>query len=456
MIDYLKGNNVRKEVKNMRVILISLPSPWLISDRVSNLLGVLYIASYLKQNSVDVEVVDLASIPEEYWYFPSGDIYGISCVSPQFIYAKKIARLLRNRQKDAMLVIGGIHPTSMPEETLRDTEFDIAVVGEGEETILEIALGYPISGIQGIYYKRDNTIIGNKSRPLKRNLDELPVPARDMIDTFSYRQIDVMGYLGKPKKSGELTMITSRGCPYNCTFCSQQLMTESKCRFVSAQKVIEEARELVFKYDVGRINFVDDMFTINKRRLTEICDGLKALGIEWQCLTRADDLDFDMYKKMAANGCVGVTFGIESGSQKILDIAQKCITVEQNKRGIETAKKAGLIVRSQLMIGLPGEDDQTIEETKHFIQTAPSDVWSIHIFVPFPGCNVWREPEKFNFYIDKNTDFSDYHTVGKPGEWKNIINPQAGKIAMYKDYLLGVAKGKNIFEYVDASKRVEI
>lgn len=443
---------MQKGVKKMKVVLISLPSPWLISDRVSNLLGILYVAAYLKKNGVDVQVVDLASIPEEHWYFPIGDIYGISCVSPQFIYARKIVNLLRERQKDALLVVGGVHPTSLPMETLRDTVFDIAVIGEGEETMLEIALGKSQPDILGIYYKKNNSIIGNKRRPLRTNLDELPFPARDMIDTFSYRRVDVMEYLGKPKNNCELTMITSRGCPYNCIFCSQQLMTESKCRFVSASRVLEEVEELISKYDVGRINFVDDMFTVDKRRLNEICKGLKAFGVEWQCLTRADDLDLDMYKTMAECGCVGVTFGIESGSQKILDIAQKRITVEQNRKGIKIAKKAGLKVRSQLMVGLPGEDDQTIEETRQFILSAPSDVWSIHIFVPFPGCKVWRESEKYNFYIDKNTDFSDYHTVGKPGEWKNVINPNKERIIRYKDYLLEAAKGKNIFEYMNKNK----
>lgn len=437
----------------MRVVLISLPSPWLISDRVSNCLGILYIASYLREKGIDVQVVDLAAIPEEHWYFPRGDVYGISCVSPQYIYAKKIAKIIRSRQKDALLVVGGVHPTSIPEKTLTETDFDIAVLGEGEETFLEILQKKALKDILGIAYKENNTVKINSRRPLRKTLDDLPFPARDLIDTFSYLQTDVMAYLGTPKNSGELTMITSRGCPYNCIFCSQQLMTESKCRFISAERVLEETQELISKYNMGRINFVDDMFTVSKKRLEQICSGLKKLDIEWQCLTRADDLKLDDYKMMVSSGCVGVTFGIESGSQKMLDIMDKRITVEKSKIGIETAKKSGLKVRSQLMVGLPGEDDQTVEETRRFIESTPSDVWSIHIFVPFPGCKVWKESEKYNFEIDKNTDFSDYHTVGKPGEWKNVINPRKKKIMEYKDYLLQAAKGKNVFEYVDKSKQ---
>jgi len=446
------GKNERKEVK-MRIILISLPSPWLISDRVSNSLGILYIGSFLKKKGFDIQIVDLAAMPEEHWYIPRGDVYGISCVSPQYVYAKKLSSRLRSRQKDALLIIGGVHPTSIPEKTLSETDFDIAVLGEGEETFLEILQNKALKDILGIAYKENNSVKVNKRRPLRKTLDDLPFPARDMIDTFSYLQADVMAYLGMPKNNGELTMITSRGCPYNCIFCSQQLMTESKCRFVCSERVLEEVQELISKYNVGRINFVDDMFTVNKNRLAQICGGLKKLDIEWQCLTRADDLKLDDYKMMRSSGCVGVTFGIESGSQKMLDMMDKRITVQKNKTGIETAKNAGLMVRSQLMVGLPGEDDRTVEETKQFIQNAPSDVWSIHIFVPFPGCKVWRESEKYDFEIDKNTDFSDYHTVGKPGEWKNVINPRKQRIIEYKDYLLQAAKGKNVFEYTKGKNK---
>ncbi len=432
----------------MRVILISPPSPWLISDRVSNFLGILYIAAYLREQNVDVRVVDLASIPEEHWYFPKGDIYGVTCTSPHFIYAKKIAEKVRQRDENAMLVIGGVHPTSIPDKTLNESLFDIAVLGEGEQTMLEIAQDRPLHEVEGICYKKDGKLLFTRPRPLIKDLDSLPYPARDMIDTHSYLRTDVMGYLGEPRGSGELSMITSRGCPYNCCYCSQSLMTGRLCRFNSVEKVIGEVKLLIREYGVGRINFVDDMFTTNKTRLLGLCAGLKELGIEWQCLSRADDVSYGIMKVMGESGCVGITFGIESGSQKILDRAGKRIKVEQSRKGIVEAKKAGLKVRSQMMVGLPGEDDVTVAETAEFIRTTPSDVWSVHIFVPFPGCDVWKNSEKYNFPIDQNTDFSDYHTVGKPGEWKNIINPQKEKVARYKEILLEAAGERNIYRYV--------
>lgn len=436
-----------------KIVLINPPSPWLISDRVSNSLGILYVASYLREKldrkNVEISVVDLAGIPEEHWYFPLGDIYGVTCVSPQFIYAKKIAEKIKARDKDSLLVIGGAHPTSIPERTLTESMFDIAVLSEGEETMLEIVEGKELKNIKGLCLKKNNKIFFTEKRGVIKDLNSLPFPARDMIDTHSYLRTDVMQYLGKPKGSGELTMITSRGCPYNCIYCSQKLMSQGRCRWMSPEKVEEEVKILMKDYDVGRINFVDDMFTTNKKRLKGICNKLSKLGIDWQCLSRADDVNLETYKLMKDSGCVGVTFGIESGSQKILDIVKKRITVERNRQGIIDAKNAGLIVRCQMMVGLPGEDERTIDETKRFIESSPADVWSIHIFVPFPGCDVWNNNNLYGFPINKKTDFSNYQTVGKSGEWKNIVHKDPEKIISFKNQLIETVKDKNVFKYAD-------
>ncbi len=424
----------------MKVILINPPSPWLISDRDMPAQGILSIAAYLRENKVDVTLVDLAGLPEKYWYIPDGDIYGIGFVTPQYPYAKKIIQKIRERNPKQLIVLGGVHPTILPERTLKETNCDIIVRGDGEKTMLEIVKG-----------RRDKII----TAPLIENIDELPMPAWDMIDAYDYFKIGTNSFYGDTKNNMEGYVQTGRGCPFNCAFCAQKYMTKCRIRYKSTENVIKEINYLKDNFGCDRFYFFDDNFIIDKKRVEKLCEQVsKIKGIDWHCLSRVDMADYDLYVKMRKAGCKGVCYGIESNSQKILDNANKRTTAEQNRNAIETAKKAGLKVRNQVIVGLPGETDETVEETAELIRTSQSDTWGVHIFVPLPGSDIWENNEKYNFPIDKNTDFSYYKTIGGKDEndaAKLHKNPE--QIIKWKQYLIEVAGDKDIARFAERKRR---
>jgi len=396
----------------MKLVLIIPPSPWLISDRDIPMMGVLYLSSYLKANNKECEVVvcDLSSLKEEDWYIPVGDIYGVTGVSPQYIYIEKIIRKLKIREPDKLVIVGGVHATTYPDHILINTLADACVVGEGELPLLQLMSGIIYSRIDGIKtrfeYKPNNCLC---------NVDLLPFPDRETIDYFSYLVPRTFGYLANLP---EASIITGRGCAFNCAFCASNKMHGGKVRLVSSQNVYDEIVYLRNKFGVGMINILDDTFLLDYDRVRNICNLLidNKVDMKWFCLTRVDKTDIDLLLLMKKAGCLSLAIGFETGSNRLLKLMNKRATVEQGNKAIESAVNAGLKINGQLMVGLPTETDEDIEATANFIKTNPDvDTFGLHIFQPFPGCDVWENPEKYEYKIDKNTDFSNYHTIGKQG-----------------------------------------
>lgn len=417
----------------MKIVLIIPPSPWLISDRDQPMMGILYISSWLKKSNHDVQICDLSSLPEKHWHIPIGDVYGITGVTPNFIYMKKITHLLKQREPHKLIIAGGVHATVLPYHLLNTSDVDVCVIGEGEKAIEKIVDGIPLENIPGIVTKEFSNLPGE----LLDNIDT-PFPDRDAIDYFEYMKPQTYSYLDK---SREGSIITSRGCPYKCSYCASYKIHNGKVRFRTSLNVYEELRYMKDKYDIGLCNFVDDTFILNKKRVSEICDYIKPLGIKWFFLTRVDHVDFDLFMKMKDSGCVSVTFGFESGSNRILKFLNKNTTIEQAYNAIEISKKVGFKVRGQLMVGLPSETKEDVELTASFIKKTNKkvDAFGIHLFQPFPGCDIWERPDKYDYPIDKDTDFRKYHTIGKPGD--EDINDDRVK-QFY--YLREIAGYKNI------------
>jgi radical SAM superfamily enzyme YgiQ (UPF0313 family) len=421
-----------------KLVLIIPPSPWLISDRDQPMMGALYISSYLKRIGFPVQVCDLAGIPEKHWHIPVGDVYGVTGVTPNFPWMKKIIDRLKEREPNKLVIVGGVHATVLPNSVLNHTKADICVIGEGEETMMEIMHGRRLKEVKGIV-TRDFV---NPPRELVENLDVFPFPDRDSIDYYDYLVPQTYKYLGSEREG---SIITGRGCPYKCSYCGSKKIHKGKVRFRSAYDV---ARELMFmksKYDMGLCNFVDDTFILKKKRVADICDYIKNLDIKWFFLTRVDHVDFELFKKMRASGCVSVTFGFESGSNRILDKMKKYTTVKQAYDAIKIAKAAGLKIRGQLMTGLPGETEEDIELTAEFIRNAKEvDTMGLHIFQAYPGCDVWENPNAYGWPMNKYTmvdsDFSNFYTIGKPGV-KLTNDPEIQKRF---DYLRGVISERNI------------
>ena len=415
----------------MKLVFILPPSPWLMSDRDQPFLGALYVIAYVKYWGYEVQVCDLSGLPEEYWHIPVGDVYGITGTTPHFPYMKKIIDKLKDREPHKKVVVGGVHASVLPNHILQNTKADICVVGEGESVMLDI-MNDDSNG---------NKIV--KGKPFE-DLDFLPFPDRNSIDYYDYLIPQTYKYL--ISKTKEASIITGRGCPYNCSFCASNKLYRNKVRFRSATNVYYELRDLKNDYDIGMCNFVDDTFILNKRRVREICDKVKHLDIKWFFLTRVDHVDYDLFVKMREAGCISVTFGFESGSNKVLKGIRKNTTVEEAYNAIDIAKRAGFKIRGQLMVGMPFETDQDVEATAEFIRKANKvDKFGLHVFQPYPGCDVWENPSRYGWKIDKDTNFDKYHTIGKPEarltddnkiwNWYNYLKSVIGQRSIDKEIM---------------------
>jgi len=380
-----------------KIVLIIPPSPWLISDRDIPMLGILYVAAYVK-GLCEVVVCDLSSIPEDQWFIPVGDLYGITGVSPQFIYMKKIIELLKEREPHKSVIVGGVHATVLPQHILDNTLADACVVGEGERVLAGIIQGEDFS---------DRIIKDEETLQLPSFL-----PDRKAIDYYSYLVPRTFGYMADVKR--EASIITGRGCPYSCAFCASKKMYGGRVRFDPAEFVIKEFLYLRDEFGVEMVNVLDDTFILDKKRVYEICQGLKGQNIKWFCLTRSDCIDKELLIEMKKAGCLSLAIGFETGSDRMLKLLNKKITVAQSRECVKMVSKLGFMINGQLMTGLPTETLEDVELTRKFIEDNPEvDTFGLHMFRPYPGSDIWDYPEKYGIEIEKNTDFSDYHTIGK-------------------------------------------
>jgi radical SAM superfamily enzyme YgiQ (UPF0313 family) len=424
-------------VNHNKLILILPPSPWLLSDRDQPVTGILYVSSWLKLHGHDVTVCDLAGIPEEHWHIPVGDVYGVTGTTPHFPYIRKIIEKIRRREPNKMIVAGGVHATALPQHILDKTQADVIVVGEGEHTMLEIMDGVPLEKINGVM-TRD---FRNPPRQPEKNLDKFPFPDREGLDYFDYMVPDTYKYLGTEREG---SIMTARGCPFECAYCASPILYSRIVKYRSPENVYEELKYLKEYYGMGLCNFVDDTFVMNKQRVSDICDLIRPLDIKWFFLTRVDCIDEDLFKKMVDVGCQSVTYGFESGSDRILESLRKKCTIAQADNAIKISKRAGLKIRGQLMVGLPGETDEDVELTADFIRNHPEiDSLGLHVFQPFPGSAVWNENDLFQYDIDMEhaieTNFSDYHTIGKK-DWE----VREKQTAIWYDYLISVIADRDI------------
>jgi anaerobic magnesium-protoporphyrin IX monomethyl ester cyclase len=407
----LKIQDKMADKKNLNIELIHPPHPQSIEDRLDAPLGLLYIASNLEKEGYSVKVNDLSGIAEKDWKIGKADIYGTTIYAPTVNLSEKIARICKETNPYSKIVAGGAHPTAVP--TQMSNLFDIICIGEGEEAFIDIAKDYPNNKR---FYKKD----------LERNLDIYPHPAYHLIDPFSYKR----------KFEGEqaITILTSRGCPYRCAFCG--LAEQHKTmKYRSPENVVEEIKFIQNRYNINKFNFQDDTFTVNKRRLHKMLDMFKPLKIGFRAHGRSGlDTPVD-YQKLKEAGCNVVAWGIESGSQKILDLMNKDTTVKQNEEVIKWAKEAGLTTRAFFVIGFPGEDKYTLEETKEFIERSNPDQYFVSNFVPYPGTDVWNNPKKYG--VTKiYTDFEKYYQIDDNGfgsrniEVTNLSNEEFKELEM--------------------------
>ncbi|MBN1654128.1 MAG: cobalamin-dependent protein [Deltaproteobacteria bacterium] len=432
----------------MRVLLVHPFCP--LEELPSPPLSIGYVAAALERAAIEVKVLDLAVEPYSFdrfekllrEYDPS--IVGATAVTMTFNEAIKVVIDAKTIAPEITTVMGGPHVSFCAEESMRQyPELDVVVIGEGDNTIVEVArareYGKDFNGIAGIVYRDGSDIRRGEERPPSIDVNTLPFPARHLLPLSKYRA------LGAP-----ITMTTSRGCPFQCIFCVGRKMVGSKVRYRNAQSVVDE-----FQYLNGlgfpQINIVDDLFTSKKEHCITICDEIMARGIKakWTSFARAGTVSLEVLEKMKQAGCYAVSFGFESSDPEILRKAKKGITVKQMVEAVEMCVEVGLIPHGSFVLGLPGETPETMRRTIEFgdILDEMGAMVGCHLLAPFPGTQVREKSEEYGLEI-LTDDWSQY-TANRA-----VVQTATAKKAMFDEYAIEVEQ-KVQKQYVEIKKRLD-
>lgn len=314
------------------------------------------------------------------------EIIGFSVMTVKFSAALKLASLAKKALPESKVVFGGPHPTIMPEQVIEQDTVDFVVRGEGEETMIELceacAGRRQFESIAGLTWRDDYQTIINNDRELIQDISKIAHPARHLLwRTKTYTESD----LG--------LMMTSRGCPFQCTYCSSQCMWKRKVRYRDVADVVDEIEQAINRYNVRYITFEDDSFTVNRKRIFEFCEELKRrrLKIRWSIITRIDLLDDEVLDMIKRSGCDHVRVGIESGSDKVLKSIKKGITTDDVRNGARLLKEHGMYWSAYFMIGLPAETADDIRQTVALMREVRPSYSTLSVFTPYPGTQAFDE-----------------------------------------------------------------
>ncbi|MFH1128967.1 MAG: radical SAM protein [Candidatus Omnitrophota bacterium] len=385
-----------------KIILIALPSPFASEPAMNPTLGLCYIAGYLKKNGYDnIEAVDY-NLYKECDYFnskdylrkipPGVDFYGIYCMTPQFIWLKDVIKDIRQKSPKAKIIVGGPHASTCPEECLRVAKADIAVKGEGEEAFFAIVSGEPLEHIKGVCFLGKDGKFHDSERAFVKNLDDLPFPDRDLFDMDKYKRT-IHG-------EKAVHIVTLRGCPYSCAFCDKKSVG-TNVRFRSMENVLAEIDLVILRYNLRAFVIYDDIFTLDKKRAHRFCEEFKKRKLKWRCWSRTNTVDKEMLKVMKDAGLVSITFGVESGDDRVLKNIKKDTTNASHKQALLACKELGIPVRCSLIYGNPGENLESVRNTIKLIEETQPDEWNLAVLAPIPGSGIWDEPEKYGVIFDK-------------------------------------------------------
>ena len=335
------------------------------------------------------------------------EVVGITVLTPKVPSAFRIAQICKSLRPETKVVFGGQHPTIRPEEMLSNQHVDFVVRGEGEQTFCEIVdclqsaqPNYDV--IAGLSFRKDKDLHHNPDRARIEELNPLPLPARDRLFDF------------ETYTPAQLSMImTSRGCPFQCGFCSSQNMWGRQVRFRSIDNVLDEILELKEKHSVRHITFMDDSFTVSRNRVEQMCRALidNHVDINWSCLTRVDMISDEVIKLMKRAGCAKLDIGIESGNQRILDLIKKDITLEDVRKAVRILKHNNMFWSGFFMFGFPTETEEEVLDTLQFLYEIKPDWANISIFTAYPGTPLYTlakqkgmisEPVDYTLYSHQN------------------------------------------------------
>ena len=385
-------------------------------------LGILYLAAVSEIEGHTVKVLDtviegynrIQTIDELQNYISCGlsykkilervknfkpDVVGITCpFTLMWRSAAEVAKLIKEYDSEVPVIAGGMHPSAVPDEVLLDKNVDFVVIGEGEVTFVKLLETLEKGNvnpqkIRGLAFKDGNQIVRTLSREPIANLDALPFPARHLVPMDGYMKVGLSH--GGLRRKRYTSVITSRGCPGRCVFCSIHVIWGRNWRARSPENVVNEIEYLTEKYNVREIHFEDDNLTLNKKRIKEICSLIleRKLDISWTTPNGVaiQTLDKELLRKMRQSGCFQLNFGIESGNSKILhQVIKKPINLDYTRRVIKYAGDLGIWTHGFFIIGLPDETMKTIRDTINFAKSTDLDSANFFIATPYPGTELYE------------------------------------------------------------------
>lgn len=381
-------------------------------------LGLAYLAAYLEEEGIAVEILDMNVYDRHFEVLSEAlrrlkpKVVGISAFTIDMIGAHEAARTVKRFNEDTITVIGGIHASALPEDTLGEFEcFDYLIHGPGEialtALVKKLASRENVSEIPGLAHRNGGSVVINAPGKWVESIDELPFPARGKFDLSRYAP-PLQKYMTLPNTG----IIASLGCPYSCTYCAVNIV-HKKPYFRNPQSVVAEIEQCIRDFGVHDFRFFDDCITTDRARLTRLCELIikKKLAIHWNCQSRVDGVDYEVLKLMKRAGCHQITYGVETASGKSLKVLNKTTTFEQCRSAIESTKKAGLESGASFMIGIPGETMADIEKTICFAKELSPDIATFYILKVYPGTALFREAEK---KCPINTNWNEYHVDSPP------------------------------------------
>jgi len=386
----------------MRVLLIAPPHS--LEEHPTPPLSLGYLSAALQSRDIEVDILDLLTSK------PSAakirrrleqcrpQLVGVTCVTMNFASAARILRVSKEADPEITTVIGGPHVTFAVDDTLRRCPWiDVVVLGEADATIVELASALAshedIGQIPGIAFAHNGTTITTRDRPFIEELDGLPLPARELLPLSRYKALDA-----------SCSVISTRGCPYGCVFCSAPKLFGRRVRFRTPELVVDEIESISQDLGFRRVNIVDDTFTLNHKHTHALCQEIirRNLSVEWNAYSRVDTLDRHTLEHMKEAGCTFIVFGIESGSQQILDRVGKGITVEKARQCVKMVSEVGMGSFASFILGLPGETPQTarqsLELAREFFDHYGVQ-YGFHFLSPLPGTAIYERPGDFGLRV---------------------------------------------------------
>lgn len=369
----------------MRICLLTCSAPFLIDEKVFPPLGLMAVGTALRMGG---HVVKIADTPDD------SSCFGLGPTTPEYASALTLLRQIRYRNSEARVVIGGPHAVANPEECLADG-FDVVVTGDGENVTISTF------GASGVVDLGNGLFI-----------DEYPILDRSLVGIRSYRY--------KIAGRDATTLMTSRGCPYRCGFCAK---TESQVRYYSVVRIEQEVIYLKDQWGYDALMIFDDTFILDRDRAKRICAVLKKHRISWRCFVRGDLVvrhGQRLVDKMAGSGCVEVAIGIESGSDEILKIIRKGEETRTIARAIGMLRGAGIRVKGLFIIGLPGEDQDSLAATRQFLAEVPLDDADFTVYQPYRGSPIWNNRQNYDINWDDLPPGQRFYK-GRSGEYSPAV-----------------------------------